>query len=151
MASPLTNNNAGTGSATRRCRRRGQEQDAPIMASRGRVVSSALLVIALCLLLQVVVAGAEPLVPAMFVFGDSTLDVGNNNYLKNCRPPCKADYPRYGVDYPDHKPTGRFSNGHNLADQLGTLRRSVTCLNFIRKLVKFYEFVGGCSVPDPEN
>jgi ABC-type transporter Mla maintaining outer membrane lipid asymmetry permease subunit MlaE len=107
-----------------------------IMASRGgRVVTSAL-VIALCLLLQVVVA-AEPLVPAMFVFGDSTLDVGNNNYLKNCKTVCKADFPRYGVDYPDHAPTGRFSNGHNLADQLG---RSMHA--FFRKLVKFYEFVG---------
>ncbi|KAI5011630.1 hypothetical protein ZWY2020_013767 [Hordeum vulgare] len=60
----------------------------------------------------------ERLVPAMFVFGDSTVDVGNNNLLPDCTPACRANYPQYGVDYPSQEPTGRFSNGFNLADQL---------------------------------
>ncbi|KAF7010431.1 hypothetical protein CFC21_024846 [Triticum aestivum] len=60
----------------------------------------------------------ERLVPAIFVFGDSTVDVGNNNKLPDCTPACRANYPKYGVDYPSHEPTGRFSNGYNLADQL---------------------------------
>ncbi|KXG26897.1 hypothetical protein SORBI_3006G178200 [Sorghum bicolor] len=63
-------------------------------------------------------ATKKRLVPAMFVFGDSLVDVGNNNHLPSVNNSCKANYPPYGVDYPGHSPTGRFSNGHNLADQL---------------------------------
>lgn len=63
-------------------------------------------------------AGANG-VPALFVFGDSTLDVGNNNYLP--RSLAKANYPPYGIDYPHREPTGRFSNGYNTADFLGRL------------------------------
>ncbi|XP_006653672.1 GDSL esterase/lipase At4g16230-like [Oryza brachyantha] len=77
------------------------------------------LVAALCLL-ELARRGLadEPAVPAMFVFGDSTVDVGNNNFLANCKLVCRANYPRYGVDYPFQSPTGRFSNGYNLADQI---------------------------------
>ncbi|CAL4924597.1 unnamed protein product [Urochloa decumbens] len=60
-------------------------------------------------------AGGWQLVPAMYVFGDSTLDVGNNNYLTGNDVP-RADRPYYGVDFPGSKPTGRFSNGYNSAD-----------------------------------
>lgn len=82
--------------------------------------------VALCLCLRWLgvalqgTAAAAPLVPAVYVFGDSMLDVGNNNYIKECKTDCRADYPHFGVDYRDHAPTGRFSNGYNLADQLGT-------------------------------
>jgi phospholipase/lecithinase/hemolysin len=58
------------------------------------------------------------MVPAMFVFGDSLVDVGNNNYLKLSL--AKADFPHNGVDFPTKKPTGRFTNGKNAADFLGT-------------------------------
>ncbi|KAF8686859.1 hypothetical protein HU200_043363 [Digitaria exilis] len=55
-------------------------------------------------------------VPAIYVFGDSTMDVGNNNYLPGNEVP-RADHPYYGVDLPGSgKPTGRFSNGYNVAD-----------------------------------
>lgn len=64
--------------------------------------------------------GGETLVPAIFVFGDSTVDVGNNNFLPRCNDICRANYPRYGVDYPSQNATGRFSNGYNLADYVGT-------------------------------
>ena len=79
---------------------------------------------AVCLLLELLAlqggaGAAEPLVPAMFVFGDSMVDVGNNNFIDKCDISCKADYPHFGVDYLDHAPTGRFSNGYNLADHLG--------------------------------
>ena len=64
--------------------------------------------------------------PAMFVFGDSTVDVGNNNLLPDCKPECRADYPQYGVDYPSSRaPTGRFSNGKNLADFIGAVKTSL--------------------------
>ncbi|XP_055811779.1 GDSL esterase/lipase At4g28780-like [Solanum dulcamara] len=50
---------------------------------------------------------------AFFVFGDSLVDNGNNNYLATT---ARADSPPYGIDYPTHSPTGRFSNGLNLPD-----------------------------------
>ncbi|KAI6687522.1 hypothetical protein NL676_024350 [Syzygium grande] len=55
-------------------------------------------------------------VPAAFVFGDSLVDVGNNNYLPVSL--AKADFPHNGMDFPTKKPTGRFSNGKNTADFL---------------------------------
>jgi len=36
---------------------------------------------------------------AIYVFGDSTLDVGNNNYLPGTNVP-RANRPYYGVDFP---------------------------------------------------
>ncbi|TVU27717.1 hypothetical protein EJB05_19214, partial [Eragrostis curvula] len=50
---------------------------------------------------------------AFFVFGDSLVDNGNNNYLVTA---ARADSPPYGIDTPDHRATGRFSNGKNLPD-----------------------------------
>ncbi|XP_042017304.1 GDSL esterase/lipase At5g33370-like [Salvia splendens] len=50
---------------------------------------------------------------AFFVFGDSLVDNGNNNYLATT---ARADSPPYGIDYPSHRPTGRFSNGLNIPD-----------------------------------
>ncbi|CAO2839844.1 unnamed protein product [Amaranthus hypochondriacus] len=49
---------------------------------------------------------------AFFVFGDSLVDNGNNNYLATT---ARADRPPYGIDSPNG-PTGRFSNGKNLVD-----------------------------------
>ncbi|KAE9458254.1 hypothetical protein C3L33_09844, partial [Rhododendron williamsianum] len=74
----------------------------------------------LCLSLVVVVvcflglSEAQKQVPAMYVFGDSLVDVGNNNHLKISV--AKANFPHNGVDYAGDKPTGRFSNGKNFAD-----------------------------------
>ncbi|KAK3199715.1 hypothetical protein Dsin_023130 [Dipteronia sinensis] len=56
------------------------------------------------------------MIPAMFVFGDSLVDVGNNNYLRLSL--AKANYPHNGIDFPTKRPTGRFSNGKNSADFL---------------------------------
>ncbi|KAI9078412.1 hypothetical protein K1719_039631 [Acacia pycnantha] len=50
---------------------------------------------------------------AFFVFGDSLVDSGNNNYLATS---ARADSPPYGIDYPTRRPTGRFSNGFNIPD-----------------------------------
>ncbi|KHN14797.1 GDSL esterase/lipase [Glycine soja] len=50
---------------------------------------------------------------AFFVFGDSLVDNGNNNYLATT---ARADAPPYGIDYPTRRPTGRFSNGLNIPD-----------------------------------
>ncbi|XP_044480561.1 GDSL esterase/lipase At5g18430-like [Mangifera indica] len=50
---------------------------------------------------------------AFFVFGDSLVDSGNNNFLATT---ARADAPPYGIDYPTRRPTGRFSNGLNIPD-----------------------------------
>ncbi|KAK6124595.1 hypothetical protein DH2020_041663 [Rehmannia glutinosa] len=52
----------------------------------------------------------------MYVFGDSLVDVGNNDYLALSI--IKANFPYNGIDYPGQKATGRFSNGKNSADIL---------------------------------
>ncbi|RCV32540.1 hypothetical protein SETIT_7G011200v2 [Setaria italica] len=74
----------------------------------------------LCLVLYVQVlvgtvaaAGARP--PAMYVFGSSILDVGNNNYLPGGAVG-RANRRYNGIDFPASIPTGRFSNGYNIAD-----------------------------------
>ncbi|KAL5755895.1 hypothetical protein ACOSP7_020322 [Xanthoceras sorbifolium] len=53
------------------------------------------------------------LVPAIITFGDSAVDVGNNNYLSTI---FKANYPPYGRDFINHQPTGRFCNGKLATD-----------------------------------
>ncbi|EOY33611.1 GDSL esterase/lipase isoform 2, partial [Theobroma cacao] len=55
----------------------------------------------------------QPLVPAMFIFGDSVVDAGNNNNLYTI---IKANFPPYGRDFVNHKPTGRFCNGKLASD-----------------------------------
>ncbi|KAF3788782.1 GDSL esterase/lipase [Nymphaea thermarum] len=57
-------------------------------------------------------------VTAMFVFGSSLVDNGNNNYVRNST--ARADYLPYGIDFPCG-PSGRFSNGNNPVDVLGRL------------------------------
>ncbi|KAJ4841779.1 hypothetical protein Tsubulata_010518 [Turnera subulata] len=67
----------------------------------------------LILALMLYVADSQPLVPAMFVFGDSVVDAGNNNHLYTI---VKANFPPYGRDFINHKPTGRFCNGKLASD-----------------------------------
>ena len=31
----------------------------------------------------------------------------------------RANHPYYGIDFPNSEPTGRFSNGYNIADFIG--------------------------------
>jgi hypothetical protein len=67
------------------------------------------------------------LVPAVYVFGDLTVDVGNNQYLPGNAP---LQLP-YGIDFPQSRATGRFSNGYNVADSICTsLRPLVYGINF---------------------
>uniref|UniRef100_A0A1D1YZW2 GDSL esterase/lipase At1g71691 n=1 Tax=Anthurium amnicola TaxID=1678845 RepID=A0A1D1YZW2_9ARAE len=60
---------------------------------------------------------AQVVVPAMFVFGDSLIDPGNNNRLVSL---ARADYAPNGIDFPAGV-TGRFCNGGTVADHLGEL------------------------------
>lgn len=56
-------------------------------------------------------------ISAIFVFGDSTVDPGNNNYVETL---FKSNYPPYGRDFPNQIPTGRFSNGRLVTDYIGS-------------------------------
>lgn len=47
-------------------------------------------------------------VPAVIVFGDSSVDAGNNNYIPTI---ARSNFEPYGRDFNGGKPTGRFSNG----------------------------------------
>lgn len=71
----------------------------------------------LCLLLLItcnnIVLVPQAEARAFFVFGDSLVDNGNNNYLLTT---ARADAYPYGIDYPTHRATGRFSNGLNIPD-----------------------------------
>ncbi|CAA6660221.1 unnamed protein product [Spirodela intermedia] len=59
-------------------------------------------------------AARGQLVPAMFIFGDSLIDNGNNNNLASF---AKANYYPYGIDFAGG-PTGRFSNGYTVVDEI---------------------------------
>ncbi|KAM0884438.1 hypothetical protein ACQ4PT_030979 [Festuca glaucescens] len=85
---------------------------------KGRLVVILAVVVSMSIqVLGAAAAAADQQVPAMYVFGDSLLDVGNNNYLpgQNVR---RANTPLNGIDYPGSRPTGRLSNGYNVADYI---------------------------------
>lgn len=75
------------------------------------------ILIPLLSLLLPIIANSQPLVPAMFIFGDSVVDAGNNNHIYTL---IKSNFPPYGRDFVNHRPTGRFCNGKLAADFTGT-------------------------------
>uniref|UniRef100_A0A0D9V7F5 GDSL esterase/lipase n=1 Tax=Leersia perrieri TaxID=77586 RepID=A0A0D9V7F5_9ORYZ len=79
---------------------------------------AALLIFSLAAIHDVAVAAAAAAasdIPAVFAFGDSTLDAGNNNRLATA---VRADHPPYGQDFPGGAPTGRFCDGKIMSDFL---------------------------------
>jgi hypothetical protein len=52
-------------------------------------------------------------VPAIIVFGDSSVDAGNNNFISTV---ARSNFQPYGRDFLGGKPTGRFSNGRIATD-----------------------------------
>jgi hypothetical protein len=79
-------------------------------------LSSSFLASFLLLYLGLFVADGQR-VPALFIFGDSFFDVGNNNNLATL---IKANFPPYGRDFVTKQPTGRFCNGKLAADFTGS-------------------------------
>lgn len=67
-------------------------------------------------LLHSISVAAQPLFPAMFIFGDSLVDSGNNNYISLSL--AKADILPNGIDFPTGTATGRFCNGRTSFDIL---------------------------------
>ena len=67
----------------------------------------------------------------MLVFGDSTVDPGNNNRLQTMM---RANFLPYGAGFLGGRPTGRFSNGRLITDILGTDALFFPCIYFAGKL-----------------
>ncbi|XP_059451113.1 GDSL esterase/lipase At2g04570-like [Corylus avellana] len=61
----------------------------------------------------ILVAKSKTKVPALIVFGDSTVDTGNNNQIPTI---AKSNFEPYGRDFLGGRPTGRFSNGRVATD-----------------------------------
>lgn len=57
---------------------------------------------------------------ASFIFGDSLVDAGNNNYLSTLS---KANIPPNGIDFKASggNPTGRYTNGRTIGDLVGNI------------------------------
>ncbi|XP_037496151.1 GDSL esterase/lipase At5g33370 isoform X1 [Jatropha curcas] len=85
-------------------------------------------VISVLLVLSLVSVASLAEARAFFVFGDSLVDNGNNNYLATT---ARADAPPYGIDYPTHQPTGRFSNGLNIPDLISEAIGSEATLPYL--------------------
>ncbi|GAB2231362.1 hypothetical protein Droror1_Dr00010368 [Drosera rotundifolia] len=69
----------------------------------------------LCMLINLAATDHIPLKnpPPLLVFGDSTVDPGNNDYIITTE---LSNFCPYGIDFPHHIPTGRFSNGRLVPD-----------------------------------
>lgn len=55
-------------------------------------------------------------VTCILVFGDSSVDSGNNNFIVTT---IKSNFLPYGKDFFNGRPTGRFSNGRLATDFIG--------------------------------
>ncbi|GLJ06577.1 hypothetical protein SUGI_0042380 [Cryptomeria japonica] len=85
-----------------------------MMDYRGRMEKSMLsILVGLWMIIRSVAAVKQPYVPAIFVFGDSIADAGNNNYIPQSK--LRANFTPYGVSFFPH-PTGRFTNGRTAFD-----------------------------------
>ncbi|CAN1783950.1 GDSL esterase/lipase At2g04570 [Linum perenne] len=65
------------------------------------------------ILLLLFLAAVEAKVPAIIVFGDSSVDAGNNNFIPTV---ARSNFQPYGRDFSGGKATGRFSNGRIATD-----------------------------------
>ncbi|XP_008799468.2 LOW QUALITY PROTEIN: GDSL esterase/lipase At2g04570-like [Phoenix dactylifera] len=68
------------------------------------------------LLLQVLLLHSTEIaaeVPAIIIFGDSTVDAGNNNFIPTI---ARSNFEPYGRDFNGGQPTGRFCNGRLATD-----------------------------------
>ncbi|KAI3797584.1 hypothetical protein L1987_32843 [Smallanthus sonchifolius] len=79
---------------------------------------------------------------AFFVFGDSLVDNGNNDFLVTT---ARADSPPYGIDYPTHRPTGRFSNGLNIPDLISEHMGMESPLPYLNPLLKDDKLLNGAN------
>ncbi|KAM1376802.1 hypothetical protein ACFX13_039204 [Malus domestica] len=81
-------------------------------------ISHFLLLCAICPNFVVLLSAFPCFAFTSFVFGDSLVDAGNNDYIFTLS---KADSPPYGIDFKPSggQPTGRFTNGRTVSDIVG--------------------------------
>lgn len=74
--------------------------------------------------------GADEGLGASFIFGDSLVDAGNNNYLSTLS---KANIPPNGIDFSANSgnPTGRYTNGRTIGDIVGQSSIPPILMNFL--------------------
>ncbi|KAH1133909.1 hypothetical protein GYH30_012356 [Glycine max] len=90
---------------------------------------ASLAILSLVLVIGVIISRAEAKPRAFFVFGDSLVDNGNNNYMATTT--C-VDAPPYGIDYPpSHRPTGCFSNGYNIPNLISQRLGAESTLSYL--------------------
>ncbi|KAK6136367.1 hypothetical protein DH2020_029897 [Rehmannia glutinosa] len=94
------------------------------------------------ILLAFAYTGSQADARAFFVFGDSLVDNGNNNYLITS---ARADSPPYGIDYPTHRPTGRFSNGLNIPDIISEHMGTETTMPYLSPFLKGEKLLVGAN------
>lgn len=72
---------------------------------------------------------------ASFLFGDSLVDAGNNNYLPTLS---KANIPPNGIDFKPSggNPSGRYTNGRTIGDIVGIIPISLSLSRMDRCSVK---------------
>lgn len=73
---------------------------------------------------------------ASFIFGDSLVDAGNNNYLSTLS---KANVPPNGIDFKatGGNPTGRFTNGRTIGDLVGKEKKFFKLINALKYFFSF--------------
>lgn len=78
---------------------------------------------------------------ASFIFGDSLVDAGNNNYLSTLS---KADMNPNGIDFAASggNPTGRFTNGRTIADIIGNFSLCNTKHFQVLNILSLYDELG---------
>ena len=70
-------------------------------------------------------AAAKNNVTCILVFGDSSVDPGNNNRIVTSN---KGNFPPYGKDFLNGLPTGRFTNGRLPTDFIGNFLTFVSVI-----------------------
>lgn len=104
---------------------------------------SLLLLVNLFLLQAAAVAAGRPKVPAIIVFGDSSVDAGNNNQISTI---ARSNFAPYGRNFPGGKPTGRFSNGRIPTDFISeAFRLKPTVPAYLDPLYSIKDFATGVS------
>ncbi|KAI3428919.1 Lipase_GDSL domain-containing protein [Psidium guajava] len=95
----------------------------------------------------------DAMVPAVYAFGDSIVDPGNNNGLATV---AKCNFPPYGRDLDPGVPVGRFSNGRvpsdMLAEKLGVKKLLPAYLDpnlELQDLLTGVSFASGANGYDP--
>ncbi|XP_049935566.1 uncharacterized protein LOC116260637 [Nymphaea colorata] len=82
-------------------------------------------------------------VSCLLVFGDSSVDPGNNNVLNTT---FKSNFLPYGINFAGHRPTGRFSNGRLTTDFIAeALGLGDAIPAFLRHNLTKQEFLHGFS------